>query len=260
VELDTKEDFLSCAQREKETLTNFYRRFLQLKAQAPEVSDDQVIMQAIKVLKVGPLHSHLVRERPKIVPKLYEQFAKFSKSEVKHFRKLEQQRKIAKPDEAPRPRYSDNQRNYPKHVHNIDSNGCGPPENWEKNFRGPSQERNPRIFDERSHQYNQRGETSNHGQGRGRGPYTVKPPYCMYHGSETNHQTSILHVPWQRNQPSHKRLPHLSRDQKEDGARFGTTFAPTRTLRSQPHHAMGSASPAIFPILPSIFSSPSLPK
>jgi hypothetical protein len=42
-ELNTEEDFLSCAQREKETLPNVYWRFLQLKAQAPEVSDDQVI-------------------------------------------------------------------------------------------------------------------------------------------------------------------------------------------------------------------------
>jgi hypothetical protein len=57
-----EEDFLSCAQREKETLPNFYRRFLQLKAQAPEVSDEQVITQAIKALRTGPLHSHLVRE------------------------------------------------------------------------------------------------------------------------------------------------------------------------------------------------------
>jgi hypothetical protein len=55
-----KEDFLSCAQREKETLPNFYQRFLQLKAQAPEVSVDQVIDHAIKALWVGTLHSHLV--------------------------------------------------------------------------------------------------------------------------------------------------------------------------------------------------------
>jgi hypothetical protein len=47
-------------------------------AQAMMVSDDQVIAQAIKALRVGPLHSHLVREWPKTVPKLYEQFAKFS--------------------------------------------------------------------------------------------------------------------------------------------------------------------------------------
>jgi hypothetical protein len=61
-ELDTEEDFLSCAQREKETLPNFYRWFLQLKSHALEVSDDQVIAQAIKALRVGPLHSHLVME------------------------------------------------------------------------------------------------------------------------------------------------------------------------------------------------------
>jgi hypothetical protein len=90
VELDTKEDFLSCAQREKETLPKFYRRFLQLKAQAPEVSDDQVIAQAIKALWAVPLHIYLVREQPKIVLKLYEQFTKFNKSEIQHFRKLEQ--------------------------------------------------------------------------------------------------------------------------------------------------------------------------
>jgi hypothetical protein len=137
-ELDTEEDFLSCAQREKETLHNFYRRFLQLKAQAPEASDDQVIAQAIKALRVGPLHSHLVRERHKTVPELYEQFTKFSKSEVQYFRKLKQHRKAVKPDEAPRPCYSDNQRNCPKPVHNIDSDGCGPLENWEENFGGPS--------------------------------------------------------------------------------------------------------------------------
>jgi hypothetical protein len=71
VELDTEEDFLSCTQHEKETLPNFYRRFLQLKTQAPEVPDDQVIVQAINALRAAPLYSHLVRERPKIVSELY---------------------------------------------------------------------------------------------------------------------------------------------------------------------------------------------
>jgi hypothetical protein len=86
-ELDTEEDFLSCAQREKETLPKFYRRFLQLKAQAPEVSDDQVIAQAIKALWAVLLHSYLVREQPKIVLELYERFTKFNKSEIQHFSK-----------------------------------------------------------------------------------------------------------------------------------------------------------------------------
>jgi 4-alpha-glucanotransferase len=129
---------LSCTQHEKETLPNFYRRLLQLKAQALEVSDDQVIAQAIKALRVKTLHSHLVRERSKTVPELYDQFAKFSKLEVQHFCKFEQQRKTLKQDEAPRPsRYNDNQRNYPKPLQSIDSSDCGPPENWEKNFEPP---------------------------------------------------------------------------------------------------------------------------
>jgi hypothetical protein len=140
-ELNSEEDFLSCTQREKEALSNFYRRLLQMKSQAPNVSDDQVIAQAIKALRVGSLHSHLVREWPKIVSELYEQFAKFSKSEIQHFHKLEQQRKIAKPDEAPRPRHSESQHS-PKPVHNIDSDGCGPPKNWEKNYGTPSQQTN----------------------------------------------------------------------------------------------------------------------
>jgi hypothetical protein len=53
VELDTKEDFLSCTQQEKETFPNFYRRFLEIRAQAPEVFDDQVIAQAINAHPFG---------------------------------------------------------------------------------------------------------------------------------------------------------------------------------------------------------------
>jgi hypothetical protein len=52
------------------------------------VSNEQVMAQAIKALRVGSLHSHLVREWPKTVPELYDQFAKFSKSKIQHFRKL----------------------------------------------------------------------------------------------------------------------------------------------------------------------------
>jgi hypothetical protein len=103
VKLSTEEDFLSCAQREKETLPNFYQRFLQLKAQALEVSDDQVIAQAIKALRARPLHNHLVRERPKTKPELYEEFTKFSKLEALHFHKLEQQQKGSKHDETSGP-------------------------------------------------------------------------------------------------------------------------------------------------------------
>jgi hypothetical protein len=154
-----------------------------MKAHALELSDDQVIAQAIKALCAGPLHSHLVREQPKIVSELYEQFAKFSKFEIQHFRKLEQQRKISKPEEAPRPRHNESQCSYPKHVHNIDSDGCGPPENWEKNYGTPSQQTNQRTSNQRFNQYSQRGGSMNRGHGLGQGPYTIRPLYYMYHGN-----------------------------------------------------------------------------
>jgi hypothetical protein len=141
-----------------------------MKAQVPEVSDDQVIAQAIKVLRAGPLHSHLVKEQPKTVPKLYEQFAKFSKSRIQHFRKLEQKRKNSKPDEAPRPRHNESQRSYPRPMHSIFSDGCGPPKNWEKNYGTPSQQTNQRTFDQRFNQYSQMGKSTNWGSCRGQGP------------------------------------------------------------------------------------------
>jgi hypothetical protein len=155
-ELDT-EDFLSCVQKEREPLPEFYRRFLQLKAQALEVFDEQVIAQAIKALRAGPLHNHLVRERPKTVPELYDKFAKFSKLEMQHFRKLEQQRKVAKPDEAPRPRYGDNHHIYPKPVHNISPDSDEASENWNKGYREPSHHSDSRTLNQWPPPSNQRG-------------------------------------------------------------------------------------------------------
>jgi hypothetical protein len=46
-------------------LPYFFHRFLQLKSQALEVSDEQAITQTIKALHTCQLHNHLVRECPK---------------------------------------------------------------------------------------------------------------------------------------------------------------------------------------------------
>jgi hypothetical protein len=63
-----EEDFLSCQQYERITLPDFFHRFLHLKAQAPEVSDEQ----AIKALRIGQLHSHLVWDRPRTLEELFD--------------------------------------------------------------------------------------------------------------------------------------------------------------------------------------------
>jgi hypothetical protein len=168
VELNTEEDFLSCQQYEKETLSDFFRMFLCLKAQAPEVMDEKVITQAIKALRVGQLHSHLVREHPKTLEELYDDFQKFSRSEVLHFCKLDQQRKVPKESESSRPtKYIKSKENTMsfdtshKQVHSIDSDGCGPPENWEKNYEPPQLENRSRAFDSRTEYHNPRGGYTN---------------------------------------------------------------------------------------------------
>jgi hypothetical protein len=116
-------------------------RFLHLKAQALEVSDDQVITQAIKELHAGYLHSYLVREHLKTLEESYDNFQKFSRSEVLHFRKLDQQSKVPKGSEGSRPTKYNKSRgsimNFDtsqKQIHSISSDRCGPPENWEKNL------------------------------------------------------------------------------------------------------------------------------
>jgi hypothetical protein len=146
-------------------------------------------------------------------------------------------------DEAPWPhRYNDSQRIHPKPVHIIDFDGCVPLKNWEKNFGTPLQKRNPRTFDQRFTQYNQRGVAPNHGCCCCRGPYIFQPPYCMFHGSETDHRTKDCTI-----------FLQYERKMEQDSAAISTK-------RCQAHHEMGSLPPTILPILPLAFSTTCLPK
>jgi hypothetical protein len=54
-----------CKQLEKETLWEYYRKFLTLKSQLPLVDDQITIHYAISGLRVGVLYSHCIRDPPK---------------------------------------------------------------------------------------------------------------------------------------------------------------------------------------------------
>jgi hypothetical protein len=93
-----------------------------------------VITQAIKALRAAQLHNYLARERLKTLEELYDNFQKFSRIEVLHFCKLDKQRKVPKENEVSRPtKYNkgrESTMNFGtshKQIHNIDSDGCGPP-------------------------------------------------------------------------------------------------------------------------------------
>jgi hypothetical protein len=65
-----------CKQLEKETLREYYRKFLTLKSQLPSVDDQIAIHYAISGLRAGVLYSHCIRDPPKNLQELYQLFEK----------------------------------------------------------------------------------------------------------------------------------------------------------------------------------------
>jgi hypothetical protein len=54
-----------CKQQEKETLREYYKKFVTLKSQLPFVDDHIAIHYAISGLRIGVLYSHCIRDLPK---------------------------------------------------------------------------------------------------------------------------------------------------------------------------------------------------
>jgi hypothetical protein len=71
-----------------------------------------------------------------------------------------------------------------KQIHNINSDGCRPPENWEKNI-GPSQPERSRTFDTKGDCHHPRGSYTSWRWGMGWSQ--DRHLYCMYHERDTYH-------------------------------------------------------------------------
>jgi hypothetical protein len=114
-----------CKQLEKETLREYYRKFLTFKSQLPSVDDQIAIHYAISGLRAGVLYIHCIRGPPKNLQELYQLFEKYAKSEELHQRKVESQRKPKDSPQSsrtwtrtPQPDSSRDGRNQ-QQVHNI---------------------------------------------------------------------------------------------------------------------------------------------
>jgi hypothetical protein len=73
-----------CKQQEKETLREYYRKFLTLKSQLPSVDDHIATHYTISGLRAGVLYSHYIRDPPKNLQELYQLFEKYARSEELH--------------------------------------------------------------------------------------------------------------------------------------------------------------------------------
>jgi hypothetical protein len=68
---DAMAELSLCRQEEKETLREYYKKFLLLKSQLPSVDDHIAIHYAISGLCAGVLYSHHIRDPPKNWQVLY---------------------------------------------------------------------------------------------------------------------------------------------------------------------------------------------
>jgi hypothetical protein len=87
----TSTDLFQCKQSQGEPLKYYFQRYVQLKAQAPNVLDDVVIEAAIKGLCIRPFAAHLAREKPATMQQLYSEFEKYCKSDTEYRKRLEEQ-------------------------------------------------------------------------------------------------------------------------------------------------------------------------
>jgi hypothetical protein len=87
----TTADLFSCKQQFKEPLRQYFRRFIQIKAQVPNVPYHVVIIVATKGLCMGQCASYFTREPPSTVSELYEVMQKFCKLDDDHRKRVEEE-------------------------------------------------------------------------------------------------------------------------------------------------------------------------
>jgi 3-methyladenine DNA glycosylase Tag len=77
----TTRDLLSCIQQNDESLSEYLERFIQVKAQVPNVPEATVIAVAIEGLAVGQYAAKLSRKPPTTVKELFEIMGQYAKSD-----------------------------------------------------------------------------------------------------------------------------------------------------------------------------------
>ena len=87
----TSMDLFQCKQNQGEALKDYFQKFVQMKAKAPNVPEDIAIEAAIKGLRIGPFAAHLAREKPRTIEDLYREFEKYCRSNNDLYRRIEEQ-------------------------------------------------------------------------------------------------------------------------------------------------------------------------
>lgn len=83
----TSSDLFNCKQVDGETLTSYFRRFIQLKAQSANIPEETMTDACLNGLGPGPCPSHFAKERLRSVHELFFEMEKFCKAVEDHRRR-----------------------------------------------------------------------------------------------------------------------------------------------------------------------------
>jgi hypothetical protein len=164
-----------CKQLEKETLREYYRKFLTLKSQLPSVDDQIAIHYAISGLRAGVLYSHCIRDPPKNLEELYQLFENM-------------------PDPKSSTSTKSSLRGNPKTLHSPAAHGRGPRSQTpvgtaaisSKCTTSPTSTPLARPLAARNTPQGRGNGTRGRGRGRAQQPRRF---YCLFHGEDCAHQT-----------------------------------------------------------------------
>jgi hypothetical protein len=164
-DIDVLAELSLSKQQEKETLREYYTKFLSLKSQLPSVDDHIAIHYAISALQADVLYSRCIRDPPKSLQELYQLFEKYAGSEEPKDPPQSSRTwtRLAQPDSG-----RDN-RNHQK-VHNIAN-------------QHPAGETTRR---QEYHPHDRGNDTRGRGRGRTQQPRRF---YCLFHGEDCAHPT-----------------------------------------------------------------------
>ena len=75
-------ELFTCTQSEREPVRDFWRRFVQLRARTPDITDDVVILAAVNGVRPGPCSLRLTRKPPKNIVELHEVMEKYGRADT----------------------------------------------------------------------------------------------------------------------------------------------------------------------------------
>src|SRR6185503_8638056 len=179
---------------DREPLPEYFRRFVQKKAQTPNFSEKDAIAKFIEGLLPSQLASHLDREPPKSLSELYAEVEKYTKSEADHKRRVEK-RKLMKQQLSWQQNNQTNTNQQNQYILLVEpSQDMDQPEEFDPCIIPPPTQPPNEHDNNNSKEYHQRGRSNRgRGKGRGRGRGPSQGPqklFCHFHGEDAGHRTN----------------------------------------------------------------------